>query len=875
MIFDIVGQLKIWTEKGISLFDRKNTVARQIFDAEWYLKNNPNLAQSNMDPYAHFSKIGWIEGQSPCFLFDTKWFSRKYAAYLDSKTNPLDYFVKNCLSQNLDPHPLFNTAKYLAHNSDVRNARANPLLHYLKHGQKEGRECSPLFDAYWYRAQYEQTEYFEGGDLKHYLETGWKIGKTPHPLFDSNWYLKQNEDVNAASIDPLVHYIKHGDSEGRNPNPYFDVIWYKFEYNDSKSWDTTCLEHYISIGADKKYKTSPWFDGNWYLDANADVCAAKVNPLSHFLTHGQSEGRHPNPMRMFGQFGSSAVAKHFQQVLNLAALEHSHAETTGNSDTDQPLISFVVPVYNASEKYLDALLGSFITQPKNNCELIFSDDGSTNTETLNWLAGVSAVSNVKVLINDQNRGIAATTNSGIASAAGEWIALLDHDDMIAPYAISQISKAIHSAPQAKFIYTDELIVDEDGAALEYFLKPAWDPVLLSGTNYVNHFSIYNRERLLKIGAMQEGFQGSQDYDLLLRYTEELARNQIVHIPYPAYIWRRDGNTLSVRSINSATRNARRALKEHYARLGSKVEVKEALTQYSHRVVFPNSGSDWPLVSVVIPSRNSYTHIERVLSGLYRNTEYPNFEIIIVDNGSDDQKVLELYKVYSKEHSNFQVDLFNAPFNFATSINRGVKLAKGSHYLLLNNDIEVVEKEWLKEMVMCFHYQGVGIVGSKLLYPDQTIQHMGVIVGLGGLAGHWYVGSQHDFPGPMGRFYVRQSVSAVTGACLLISKSCFEEAGGMNEQKFAVAYNDIDLCLNAVRQGYEIILTPFSSLIHHESASRGSDETESNRPRFDMEKANLQELHDTGNFNDRAYNPWYSKNHSNPSPTYLKTLPLSR
>ncbi len=563
---------------------------------------------------------------------------------------------------------------------------------------------------------------------------------------------------------------------------------------------------------------------------------------------------------------------HFRHVIGLAAAKRRAAQ---RRIFTTPAIAFVVPVYNTKPRYLDDLLNSFARQPQGSWELILSDDGSTVETTRRWLARHERDVAVTVVWNVANAGIAAATNAGIARARSAWIGLFDHDDALAPFAIDRILDALDENPHCQFLYTDEAIADARLHPTDYFLKPAWDPVLLSGLNYINHLSLYRRDRLAQIGGLRDGFQGSQDYDLLLRYTKALRPAEILHLPYPAYIWRRDGASHSVEFLDTATAHARKALLERYSGEGRSVSIRNAMTPDLHRVAFDQGRANWPLVSVIIPNRNAYGLIEQVLEGLTKRTDYSPLEIIVIDNGSDDPNVLELYRRYERSGIAFRASINAEPFNFSRSINRGVAMMNGELALLLNNDIEIIEGEWLKEMVSCFDYGGVGIVGAKLLYPDQTLQHVGVIAGLGGYAGHWFIGEAKDFPGPMGRLRVRQSLSVVTGACLLASRECFALVGPFDEKLFGIAYNDVDFCLRTIEKGLRVIWTPFALAIHHESATRGSDERAENIDRFNRDKANLVQRHHTDVFEDRAFNPWYSRHASYPSAVFLDRLPDAR
>ncbi len=580
------------------------------------------------------------------------------------------------------------------------------------------------------------------------------------------------------------------------------------------------------------------------------------------------------PSGLFRNRHFKGSAAHYARVLTMAAATPSPA-VSRTSAGGAPQFSFVVPAYNTTRLHLEDLLRSFHAQPAGTAELILSDDGSTSAETRSWLLAHNKDPFVKVVFNEQNRGIAAASNAGIEAARGTWVGLVDHDDALSQYAVPRIMDVLHKNPGAKFLYTDEVITDESLTPVGYHLKPAYDPVLLSGVNYINHLSLYRRDRLKEIGALRTGFEGSQDYDLLLRYLAGLTPRDVLHLPFPAYLWRRHKQSFSRLALEQALSGARRALGEQYGSREVPLPVEAAHDDANlHRVRF-DAGMNWPKISIIVPSRDSYELISRLIDDLLTKTDYPDREIIIVDNGTTDARVLELYEKTRARDANFRVEIKTEPFNFSRQINRGISLATGRHILLLNNDLEILDPQWLREMVSCLAYAGTGIVGARLLYPDLTLQHAGVIVGLAGLAGHWYHSKPQNFPGMMGRLNVRQSLSAVTGACMLISGDCLADVGRFEETAFAIAYNDVDYCLRAVSLGYRIVWTPFVKLIHHESVSRGSDETPANRERFAREKASLRERHQTDKFEDPAFSPWFSRNHSEPRLILLDRLPEAR
>ncbi len=569
---------------------------------------------------------------------------------------------------------------------------------------------------------------------------------------------------------------------------------------------------------------------------------------------------------------SSALQNYIRTAADLAG-EITLAEA---QSSDHPWLSIVVPVYNAPARYLNELVVSFLEQDVAGAELILSDDGSTAEETLGWYAARKHDASVNCILNPINGGIACATNAGLAAARGDWVTFLDHDDVIAPHGLKVIRQAMHASSDAAFFYTDELVVNDDLKPTGLLLKPAYDPVLLSGVNYINHFSIYRRDRLRHLGFLRPEFDGSQDYDLLLRYLDGLGDSQVFHIPYPAYWWRRSGKTYSRTFLGKATDSARRALQEHFERKRKPNTILPTLTKTLHRVSFENSAAVvCPKISIIIPNKDSHTLISTLLKGIYEGTDYANFEVIVVDNGTTDSATIELYQEYANRHPTFQFHIRAAPFNFSRAINEGMARASGDHFLLLNNDVEIISPDWLDEMVQCLNYDDVGIVGAKLLYPDRRIQHAGVIVGFGGLAGHWYLNKPETFGGPMNRLHLRSSMTCVTGAVMLITRECAEEIGPWDEENFAVAYNDVDYCCRAYKAGYRIVWTPFACLIHHESVSRGSDKSGESRARFEIEKANLKRKHSTQNFVDPASHPGYSRNRSDPKVVLPDQLPKGR
>ena len=522
---------------------------------------------------------------------------------------------------------------------------------------------------------------------------------------------------------------------------------------------------------------------------------------------------------------------------------------------DHVWLSIVTPVLNSPPRLLEQLVDSFTKQNMAGVELILSDNASTDRKTLAALKRLEATPNVQVISSTVNEGIAVAANAGLAVAQGKWVAFLGHNDLIAPSGLRAIYEALQQNMDCQLLYTDELIVNDKLRITNWFLKPAYDPVLLSGMNYINHFSVFRRERVREIGGLRSEFEGSQYYDLALRYLEGTNDEDVLHLPYPAY-WSREKKAHP--DTDKTIVNTRKALFQHSQREGWDHVVETALYEKHNRISYTPKEDAWPKVGVVIPNRNKPELIKQILGDLFSNTDYPNLEVFVADNGTTDQETISIYEDYANRFDNFRFEIEPEQFNFARMTNKGLRALDADHYLLLNNDIEVIDADWLKEMASCFAYEKVGIVGTKLLYGNDTIQHAGVIVGLKDLAGHWFYKQPHDLSDPMGRLHVRNSLSCVTGAAMLVSKQCLEEVGMLDETAFAIAYNDVDFCVRAFKAGFRTVWTPFACLYHHESVSRASDADSLSRERFAREKQNLQSRHDTKTINDPAYHPLLSR-----------------
>ncbi len=521
----------------------------------------------------------------------------------------------------------------------------------------------------------------------------------------------------------------------------------------------------------------------------------------------------------------------------------------------QPLISVILPVYNPDLKILATAIESVEGQLYERWELCIADDASTDPSVRPFLEEKGRGDpRIKVIFRETNGHISACSNSAIELATGEWCALLDQDDAFAENALALVALEIERHPGAGLIYSDEDKIDETGVRSNPFFKPDWNPELFLGQNFINHLGVYRTELLRTVGGFREGFEGSQDYDFALRCVERLEPEQVRHIPRILYHWRAVvGSLAAVADAKPyAKEAARRAIADYLRRVGISARVEACPENIeSHRVEYELTDPP-PLVSIIIPMRDRVELIERCVASVREGTDYPSIEFVIVDNGSAEQATLEFLRSIQRE-TGAQIVRDDTPFNFSRLINRGAAAAKGVLLAFLNNDIETEEPGWLREMVSHGVRPRVGAVGARLWFPDGTLQHGGVILGLGGVAGHSFPGVPLGHAGYFNRTYLQQNCSAVTGACMLVRKEIFQESGGFDEVNLGISFNDVDFCLRLRAAGFWNVWTPYANLVHHESASRGHQRTREEQAQFVREATYMQRKWGIELLHDPFYN----------------------
>ncbi|MGF7210512.1 GT2 family glycosyltransferase [Skermanella aerolata] len=520
----------------------------------------------------------------------------------------------------------------------------------------------------------------------------------------------------------------------------------------------------------------------------------------------------------------------------------------------KPLISIVMPTYNTRPEFLKAAIDSVIAQIYPHWELCIADDASTKS-------GIKAILNeyklkderIKVVFRETNGHISAASNSALELATGEFTALMDHDDLIPVHALYMVAAELNEHPETDLIYSDEDKVDEGGWRYDPHFKSGWNFEMFCSMNFVNHLGVYRTSLLKKVNGFRIGYEGSQDYDLALRVIAKTTPARIRHIPFVLYHWRvfQTSGSYSTDFLDKAVESSRQALADYFKSIGEQVEITKGYASYN-RVIRPVPAPA-PLVSLLIPTRDRTDLLRGCVDGLLNRTDYPNLEILILDNESVEPKTQAYFESLAKE-KRVKILKFTGPFNFSAINNFGVANALGSIIGMINNDIEVIDPQWLREMVSHAIRPNVGAVGAKLLYADGTLQHGGVILGIGGVAGHSHKHAKGTGTGYFCRIQVPHYLSAVTAACLLMRRECFDEIGGLNEKDLTVAFNDVDLCLRVRKAGYDIVWTPFAELYHLESASRGSDMAPDKAERFAREVTYMRSCWGDILDNDPYYSP---------------------
>ncbi len=538
-------------------------------------------------------------------------------------------------------------------------------------------------------------------------------------------------------------------------------------------------------------------------------------------------------------------------TLDAAAIERLRG--TVDALSSRPLVSILLPVYRTPERWLRRCLDSVLAQVYPDWELCVADDASASPHVRRVLEEYARRDpRIRVTFRERNGHISAATNTALEMARGDYVALLDHDDELRPHALLEMVAALDANPRWRLVYSDEDKISGKGERFDPYFKPDWNYELLLAQNCICHLGVYDTALVREVGGFREGFEGAQDWDLALRCVERLRPDEIGHVPKVLYHWRAiAGSTaLGLDHKDYAGGAGMRAVEEHLERTRQRARVRA--NRAGHLEVHRAVPSPAPRVSLIIPTRDRVELLRTCVQSILDRTDYPDYEILVVDNQSSEPATLEYFRSLEAE-PRVRVLAYDAPFNYSRINNFAAEQATGTIIGLVNNDIETIGSEWLGEMVAQAVRPEIGAVGAMLRYPDDTIQHAGVVLGIGSVAGHAYTGRPAGYEGQCGRALVAQEVSAVTAACLLVRKEVWDEVGGLDE-RLVVAFNDIDFCLRLLDAGYRNLWTPYATLYHHESASRGYEDTPEKMARFQGEVAIMRARWGDALLHDPAYNP---------------------
>ena len=838
-------------------------------------------------------------------LFDAAWYAAQHADAIGPGHDPVLHYLVAGAREGRDPGPAFSTDGYNAANPDVAVAGLNPLAHYLAHGRAEHRPLAPaatvapaaaMAPAAAVGAPAVPGTFAAAPPKRHALP---RLARAVRPWLRP--LLRPRRVLQPSLPDGF------GDIAGLHPlDGHAPTGWALVRLPQGAGAGRLALR--VQQGSVLREIDLGAADGRREALVRLPALPAQLGlgcGVRSGLRVGQDGlpdrfevreiGRLEALVRLLRTHGwgwrdllGAARGPGLVESLRGLAAAHMPAESSGyrlwiemydspsrgqvaamraqaRAMPDPPRFSVIVPAFDTPALPLREMIGSVRAQVYPHWELCVADDASTQPHVRAILREAAAADpRIRLVLRERNGNISAASNSALALATGDFAALLDHDDVLPPHALLTMAHAIRANPRADILYSDEDKLDSDGHRYDPYFKPDYSPELLAGQNFISHLGVYRLSMLRELGGLREGFEGSQDYDLALRMAAR-TRGPVVHVPHILYHWRvyPGAGTFSTTQLSRATLAARRAIREQAASLGESVEVVDGVANY-HRVVRAEPQA-WPLVSAIVPTRDHLDVLRDCIDGLLHATDYPALEVVVVDNASSEPETL----AYLAQLAERGVRVLSWPgaFNYSAINNFAATAARGDILLLLNSDVSMPSPGWLRAMVQHATRRGVGAVGARLLYPDGTVQHAGVVLGLGGAAGHTHVGSARDDPGHFGQLMMEREVSAATAACLAVPRAAFEAVGGLDAEHLPVAFNDVDLCLRLRERGYRIVWTPHAELIHHESKSRGSDFTPERIEKFHAEVAYMTRRWGAALQADPFYNPNLSLSHARPTPAF--------
>lgn len=839
-----------------------SAAAHPLFDPAHYASTNGIALKPGESALAHYVSQGRHEGLSTHPLIDLNWIDATFPPR-DSRFDLVEY-IANPSFFGLSPTPLFNNAYYLAQNGDVAEAGVNAFIHYILHGHAQNRKPNKWFGDAWYHARNRTASRGLAG-LVDYAERVQRQSPQPHPLFDPAFYLQIYQDVAVAGVDPYQHFVAYGAAEGRTPgfiaHALIDLggdlidraLLSEALLGLVNPFDVIQPERLLAKVHEERRESRRL--ALWKASRPLRVIRKRLRSIG---IGGKRQQSLQQFSRVIAKADDSVSAYLVKKNIFDTWQDNNRFTDVARLDLERRLavsgqyikFSIVTPVYKTPPQHLREMVASVVGQIYENWELHLIDDASPDNTTWPLLKELAA-QDQRIRIHKQalNGGISSASNAGLALANGDFIALLDHDDLLTPDALAEVALYLSENPDTDVVYSDDDKIDDSGHRFAPQFKPDWSPVLLLSYMYLSHLSVFRRSLLAQVEGFRSEFDGAQDYDFFLRATEKA--RAVGHIPRILYHWRAAaGSTATSGDAKPESfERGQKAVQEALDRRG--IVASAYRPDWAKRakvgmfsIGFPDTG---PSVTIVIPTYNQVELLRDCVESLPMTT-YQNFDVLIVDNGSDDPEARAYLNELNKRsgHRVLRIPQFSTGFSFARLLNEAVPAAEGKYVLLLNNDTKVINPEWLSQMVGYAQMKGVGSVGAKLYFGDHTIQHAGIVKGYNdGLVGHAFRNAAgHDW-GYMGFARTSREYSAVTAACVLTPKDLFLSMGGYDEENFAVAYNDVDYGFRLVDRGYTNIYCSDAELFHFEGKTRPKRDN----PR---EVAALRTIY--GDWHERWYNP---------------------
>ncbi|MBT3640585.1 MAG: glycosyltransferase [Acidiferrobacteraceae bacterium] len=763
-----------------------------LFDTTFYLAQDPTVAEQGLNPLVHYLTADAETRADPHPLFDQAFYCAHGLIDRVKNETPLTHFLRIGCHKNIDPHPLFDSSFYLDKYPDVAEQGIPPAIHFVRFGLGEGRKCHPLFDADYYTKLNPDGVAAAGNPLLHFLQTGGLERRSPHLLFDTPYYLDRYPEVAEQGLNPLVHYLQKTLEQRTNPHPLFDTTFYLAQDPTVAEQGLNPLVHFLDEGGISGYSPSSQFDSAYYLRVYPAVKQHGLNPLVHFLTRGINENRYPlNDMYR-------AWIDENEKPTNLG----------GRSDrieslSIRPLISVLMPTYNTDAVWLKKAIDSVLCQVYSNWELCIADDGSTQSQTKELIESYAQSDpRIKVVFRPTTGHIATASNSALELVTGEFVALMDHDDELSQNALYEIAATLNLFPDTDFIYSDEDKITTSGERFDPFFKPDWAPDMLLSHMYCGHLSVYRTATVRSLEGFRSGYDGSQDYDLTLRLTEQTQK--IRHIPKILYHWRTiEGSTASGKDAkNYAYRAAERALRGALDRRKTGAAVRPVSPDHPafFRVTYPlRSGPDVAVILPIINSGRTLKELEHLVQVAADLSRCPGFKPVAVVQSQKDAEALFL--IPGLEDFDVLVNQATTPSlsPYPTLVNTGVAATESELILVMDHRLRFRNLDRLKEMAARAQQRHTGAVGPMLLSHDGTIHGAGLI--LRGDLPPMHSHEQHSIKsaGYFGHLLINPNCSAISSDCLMTRRELFLETGGFDIQLPRI-WASTDYCLRLSEQG---------------------------------------------------------------------------